>query len=135
MEQSIIVSSRGTIFNEKLKMELRSKINQLGDFKFEDDVWYFNKKHKDAQHKRTYVVRFLSIDDGYKKALKYYTLIKNNSVLSIQRKVYMFGIFLVFLKANYQGKALKEVDRSIINKLEYELRINHEYSTNRKAYI
>ncbi|MDA1571247.1 site-specific integrase, partial [Bacillus cereus] len=81
------------------------------------------------------MVRFLSIDDGYKKALKYYTLIKNNSVLSIQRKVYMFGIFLVFLKANYQGKTLKEVDRSIINKFEYELRLNHEYSTNRKSYI
>ncbi|MBG9747795.1 hypothetical protein ABD81_16390 [Bacillus thuringiensis] len=135
MEQSIIVSSKGTIFNEKLKIELRSKINQLGDFKFEDDVWYFNKKHKDAQHKRSYVVRFLSIDDEYKEALKYYTLIKNNSVLSIQRKVYKFGIFLVFMKKNYQGKNLKEVDRSIINKFEYELRLNHDCSTNRKAFI
>lgn len=46
MEQNIIVSSKSAIFNEKLKTELKSKINQLGDFKFEDDVWYFNKKHK-----------------------------------------------------------------------------------------
>lgn len=111
-------------FSSRLKYILVNKIDQLGDFKFTDDSWYYRKKHKDALPKGCYTIPFHQVPSSYKEWVKYYALYCTASPSAIMKKCYKISLFLKFLEDKYNSRDLSQVTRQIVNAFEFDLRLS-----------
>ncbi|WP_078410716.1 hypothetical protein [Priestia abyssalis] len=107
---------------ETFKQQLKLKVHQYGDFKFEDDEWYYNKMHKTSELPNVYTISFSDIVPEYKNEVKYYVLMKEDNVKTLKRKVSLIGVFLHFFKAQFPDLKLVNINRKIIDYYENSLR-------------
>jgi len=119
--------------SHKLKYILVNKIDQLGDFKFSDDSWYYKKLHKNNLTRGNYTITFHQVANEYKEVVKLYTLSCSGSVSHIQKKVLKIALFLKFLQTHYNSIELDKVTRTHVNAFEFELR-HSEASINTMQY-
>ncbi|WP_261305931.1 tyrosine-type recombinase/integrase [Paenibacillus andongensis] len=119
-------------FSSRLKYLLINKIDQLGDFNFSDDSWYYIKNHKNALPKGCYTITFYQAPDSYKEWVKYYALYCTATPITIKKKCYKISLFLKFLEEKYNSKDLSKVTRKIVNAFEFELRLSDASETTKQ---
>lgn len=108
-----------TIYNEKLVLQLRNKTRELGDFHFDDDIWYCKHKHIDNRQSAVYNLVFSNLPVKYKMLLKYFVLLRSNlSMGTLKGKISGIAFFLRFLETFFKETSLVDVNRKIINKYE-----------------
>jgi hypothetical protein len=112
------------LLHDELKEQLRLKIHQYGDFSFQDDIWYCNKMHKNASNKNKFTIKFDSIDNEYKEIVKYYALLKEDSISTVNEKVGNIGEFINYLNECFPDYKLYHVNYKIIDHYEKYLRSN-----------
>jgi hypothetical protein len=114
--------------------ELRKKISQYGDnISFDADAWYCSRKHNSSASNSTFTLYFSKVDDAYKELIKYFVLLKEDSVSTLQSKIYSFNNFIGYLNQLQPKRSLAEVDEFIIDSYESYLRLNEnpKYATDK----
>ncbi|MFP7479653.1 integrase [Terribacillus saccharophilus] len=117
---------------ESFKLQLKLKSHQYGNFQFEDDKWYCNKKHKSSSEKSSYTIVFSFITEEFRVWVKYYSLMSNNSIPVIKEKVGNINHFLIFFREEFPSLPLSRINRRIIDYYEKKLREQRSYSENVK---
>lgn len=105
----------------RLKYLLINKIDQLGNFKFSDDSWYYSRKHKDSLPKGCYTIPFHKVPEKYKEWVKYYALHNTSSASNILKRCYKIAEFLQFLDKHYPATGIAQITRQQVNAFEYQL--------------
>lgn len=117
----------------RLKWLLLNRIPQLGEFSFEDNSWYFSRKHKDSLPKGCYTVTFHRVPERYRVWVKYYVLLCNSSISHTAKKCYKIADFLTFIEYVFPGIELEGIQREHVNKFEYHLSFSSD-SMNTKQF-
>ncbi len=118
-------------YSKNLKEFLILRIDQLGHFDFSDDSWYLEKRHKDSLPKGAYTLTFYQIPIQYKNWVKYYALLCDNQVNTINKKCLSIARFFKFIVKQFGYLELGEITRQHINAFEYSLNLS-SYSMNNK---
>ncbi|AZH30117.1 tyrosine-type recombinase/integrase [Paenibacillus sp. M-152] len=108
--------------SHKLKYILVNKIDQLGNFKFSDDSWYFYRLHNNNLPRGNYTIYFYQVPDKYKDWVKFYALSCTSGTSQTQKKVLKIAYFLKFLQNHHNSIVLEKVTRTHINAFEFELK-------------
>lgn len=111
-------------YSDKLILQLKKQAEQYGDFKFDDDNWYFKKRHKNAASKTNFSLRFHMISEDKKDLVKYYALMSTLSLPSIQIRIGYLRKFFEYIESHAPNMKLHEIDRKFINQYEHFLRYN-----------
>lgn len=109
---------------ETFKQQLRLKVHQYGDFKFENDEWYYKNYHRTASQKSEFTIKFCKYSQEFKEPLKYYALMENKNVKTIKRNVYQVNCFFEFFRGNFPDISLSKINRKIVTQYEAFLREN-----------
>ncbi|MCY9005719.1 integrase [Peribacillus frigoritolerans] len=110
--------------NEVFKQQLRQKVHQYGDFKFEDDEWYYKKLHRTSEPKGRCTIKFGNYSQEFIEQLKYYALMAGENVKTVKATIYNMNCFLEFFRDNFPDFTLLFLNRKIINQYETFLREN-----------
>lgn len=111
------------MYTDNLKEQLRVKTIQYGDFEFKDNIWYCSKVHKNAARKIEYTINFESVPNNLVHLMKYYALIVDNAIFTINSKVQDICIFINYLSEKFPDYKVGNVNRRIINSFENYLKI------------
>ncbi|MCF7753184.1 hypothetical protein KQ941_01925 [Paenibacillus xylanexedens] len=106
----------------KLKYFLLCKIDQLGEFKFEDDSWYYRKKHINSLPKGNFTITFYQIPVKYREWVKYYSLSCDSSPTTIHKKCLSIASFLKFIEEHPPPSELHQITRLQVNAFEFHLK-------------
>ncbi|MFP3123801.1 integrase [Ectobacillus funiculus] len=117
---------------ELYKQQLRLKTQQYGSFKFEDDSWYFEKKHTTATQKERFMVYFSDVSTEFKDLLKYYVLMQRIAPQTLATYVSNVNRFLNFFRSHFPDMSLTKVNRKIIGFYEREIRENIELTEHQR---
>lgn len=118
------------IFNDDLKNQLRSKTKQLGEFQFDDDVWYCKNKHIDNRSSSVYNLVFSNLPIQCKNLIKYFVLMRSNlGIGTLKTKIRSLAYFFQFLEQYHKRINLVNVNRKIINKYEEFIMYNNKART------
>lgn len=112
-----------THYRQNLRAVLLQRIAQLGDFKFEDDSWYFGRRHKDALPKGCYTVPFHKVPQQYRDWVKYFVLMSTASISHVMKQCYKIAEFLTFVHDNWPTVDIPQITREHVNRFEYFLRL------------
>lgn len=104
-----------------IKELLHKKMKLYGDFNFNDDVWFCSNLKKDADHDSKYTLKFDFVRVEHKQLLKFYALLENKTIKTINQKIKDINEFLNFLYRNFPNLKLKQVNKKIISLYEQYL--------------
>ncbi|SFL55691.1 tyrosine-type recombinase/integrase [Salibacterium qingdaonense] len=113
-------------YTKNLKTLLIRSIGQLGSFQFEDNSWYYSKKHNNSLPKGSYTIPFHQVPHYYKDWVKYYALLSRGSVSHTQKNCYKIADFLQFISQMNPDIPLQEINRAHINGFEHYLRLSNK---------
>lgn len=99
--------------NADFLSELRKKTLQFGDFNFEEDVWYCSKYHNDSRTNGVYTIYFYKTPQKYKEITKYFALIYDVAISTINEKVQCLNHFYKFLENEYPEMQISRVNQKI----------------------
>lgn len=119
-------------YTSELKLQLKQKCIQYGDFKFEEDIWYCRKLHKSSDVRAKFTLSFDFVDEEYKEILKFYALSLSDAISGIDKKIKSLNIFLNYLFENFPDYKLKNVNRKIINSFEEYIKLYIQESHKKK---
>ncbi|PEF66698.1 integrase [Bacillus cereus] len=109
----------------ELKKQLQAKVHEYGFFKFEDDTWYCEKKHVQAAHQSKFTLKFQQFDLEYKDIIKYYALLKEDSIATITQKLSSIKNFMDYLQVYFPQYKLKDVNKKMLYHFENHLKENY----------
>lgn len=115
---------------ETFKQQLKLKVHQYGDFQFEDDSWYYSKKHRTTAEKAAYTINFSTIPQEFKVLIKYFALMLDYGVPVIKGKISRINLFLEFFRNEFPSMPLSKINRKIIDYYEKYLREKDDLSDN-----
>ncbi len=115
---------------ETFKQQLRLKVHQYGDFKFEDDEWYYKNSHRTSAEKAAFTINFGGYSQEFKEWLKYFALMERSDVGTVKSKIFRVNCFLEFFRDNFHNFKLLHINRKIINEYEEFLRGDISLSAN-----
>ncbi|WP_010649693.1 tyrosine-type recombinase/integrase [Oceanobacillus massiliensis] len=135
MTKNNLVFETFPLYNKQsLEELLKNRINQLGDFSFEDDKWYYSKKNDNPLRKEDFIVNFYQVPIQYKNELKYYALLSTGLPRVIRTKCNKISQFLKFIDKTYLGLPIAEITRSHVNAYEYQLRLKNSATYVKQGY-
>ncbi|MBZ4222598.1 integrase [Bacillus wiedmannii] len=111
------------------KQQLKQKVHEYGDFLFDDDIWYCEKKHTYVGNKSKFTLNFNPIPDEYKDLMKYYALMQEGVVQSTTQKIISMRYFINYLIQYFPNHKLKNINKKIINHFEFYLKQNFKTTT------
>jgi integrase len=114
------------VFDPTSFEELKKTTRLYGDFVFDDDTWYFSKKHRDISGKHKYTISFAEISDENKVIIKSFVLLSSNSINRTKQKTKGINHFFEYFKNQFPKRDLSDVNDYVISCYEEYLRQNVE---------
>lgn len=105
----------------ELKEQLKRKVFSYGDFNFDDEQWHCYKMKRNSAQPSFYTLKFFEVPEKYKELVKFYCLLANYTIRTIQQKVRSVVLFLDYLDNNFPDYQLKHVNYKIMLHFEQYL--------------